>query len=238
MGVPTAPAHSMAGLSALLLLTDGRYPSGGYAHSGGLEAAEAMSGVHDLVSLDAFLRGRLATVGLVSATFAAAANRLCAGLAGIEAIPSLVELEHELDARTPSSIQRRTSRKLGRQLLRAARGTWPDPLLDALDSPGLHQPLVLGVVTHVAGLDPYAAALASAHEAVVGPASAAVRLLALDPVRTHRLIATFGQDIDQVARDASYQVSENPSELSAQTAPMLDIGAEDHATWEVRLFAS
>ena len=59
--------------TALLLLADGRLPAGGHAHSGGLEAAVAAGRVHDLATLEAFLRGRLATAGLVAAAFAAAA---------------------------------------------------------------------------------------------------------------------------------------------------------------------
>ena len=54
------------GTATLLLLADGRFPAGGHAHSGGLEAAVARSRVRDLASLRAFLDGRLATTGLVA----------------------------------------------------------------------------------------------------------------------------------------------------------------------------
>lgn len=59
--------------TALLLLADGRLPAGGHAHSGGVEAAVSAGRVHDLTTLGSFLRGRLATTGLVNAAFAAAA---------------------------------------------------------------------------------------------------------------------------------------------------------------------
>ncbi|HKT03753.1 MAG TPA: urease accessory protein UreF, partial [Rugosimonospora sp.] len=81
----------MPAVSTLLLLADGRYPAGGHAHSGGLEAACAAGRVHDLDSLEGFLRGRLATAGLVGAAFAAAA---CARP------DELGALDGELDART------------------------------------------------------------------------------------------------------------------------------------------
>ncbi|MDP9074601.1 MAG: urease accessory protein, partial [Actinomycetota bacterium] len=45
---------------AALLLADGRFPGGGHAHSGGLEAAVADGSVADLAGLEAFLIGRLA----------------------------------------------------------------------------------------------------------------------------------------------------------------------------------
>ena len=51
----------MTGLATLLLLADGRLPSGAHAHSGGLEAAVAAGRVTDLDSLTGFLHGRLAT---------------------------------------------------------------------------------------------------------------------------------------------------------------------------------
>src|SRR5262250_851608 len=76
--VPPPPGGSdragdLPGLATLLMLADGRYPAGGHAHSGGLEAAIAAGRVRDLPDLAAFLRGRLSTAGLVAAAFAAAA---------------------------------------------------------------------------------------------------------------------------------------------------------------------
>src|SRR5204863_5357723 len=75
---------------ALLLLTDSRYPAGGHAHSGGLEAAVAAGRVTGVAELEAFLRGRLATAGRVVASFAAAAH----------GASKFAELDAELDART------------------------------------------------------------------------------------------------------------------------------------------
>ena len=61
--------------AALLLLADGRFPAGGHAHSGGVEAACASGGITDVASLRSFVRGRLHTAGLVDAAFAASACR-------------------------------------------------------------------------------------------------------------------------------------------------------------------
>ena len=85
-------------LATLLVLADGRLPTGAHAHSGGLEAACADGRVGDLDTLAEFLRGRLATAGLVAAGFAAAAAR---------DTDRWESLEEELDARTPSPAQRR-----------------------------------------------------------------------------------------------------------------------------------
>jgi urease accessory protein len=73
---------------------------------------------------------------------------------------------------------------------------------------------------------------------VTGPASAAVRLLGLDPYGVHALLAGLAGDCDRVAAHAAARTDEPIDALPAAGAPLLDVGAEVHAAWEVRLFAS
>jgi len=216
-------------LATLLLLADGRLPSGGHAHSGGVEAAIGAGRVHDLPTLAAFLRGRLATAGLVAAAFAAAAA----------ASPPIrqdrwVELDAGLDARTPSPALRRASRAQGRALLRAGRAMWTVTGLPA----DPHHPVALGAIAAAAGLAPAQAALVAAYGTVTGPAAAAVRLLALDPYPVQGVLAAVAADCDRTAETAAALAHSDVDDLPAAGAPLLDISAEDHATWEVRLFAS
>jgi urease accessory protein len=220
--------------AALLLLADGRFPAGGHAHSGGLEAAVAAGRVTGLDELASFLRGRLATAGRVAAAFAAA-TRHAAGDPG-----TLPLLDAELDARTASPALRRASRHQGRALLRAGRVTWPAPLFDhAPGHPdGCHQPIALGLTAAAAGLTVEQTALVAAYGTVTVPASAAVRLLGLDPYRVQALLARLAGACDEVARTAAAGAGEPPADLPADTAPLADICAEVHAAWEVRLFAS
>ncbi|MEU4626030.1 urease accessory UreF family protein [Actinoplanes sp. NPDC023801] len=212
-------------VATLLLLADGRLPSGGHAHSGGLEPQIAAGRVRDLHGLDGFLRGKLATGGLVSAAFAAAA---CADVA------RSAELDAGLDARTPSPALRKASRAQGRALLRAGRAMWR--LAPIGREP--HQPVALGVLAAAAGLTPADAAIAAAHGLVTGSASAAVRLLGLDPYAVHALLARLAPECDRIAAEAAARSGVPVDDLPAAGAPLLDIGAEHHATWEVRLFAS
>jgi urease accessory protein len=212
-------------LATLLLLADGRLPSGGHAHSGGLEPQIAAGRVRDVDELDGFLRGKLATSGLVSAAFAAAA---CAD------VGRAAELDAGLDARTPSPALRKASRAQGRALLRAGRAMWPVPAIGREP----HQPVALGALAAAAGLTPGAAAVAAAHGTTTGAASAAVRLLGLDPYAVHALLARLAPECDRVAAVAAARSGDPVDELPAAGAPLLDIGAEHHATWEVRLFAS
>jgi urease accessory protein len=212
-------------LATLLVLADGRLPAGGHAHSGGLETAVSSGRVRDLAGLSGFLRGRLATSGRVSAAFAAVA---CARTA------EWPEWDAGLDARTPSPALRRASRAQGRALLRAGRAMWP--VAGVGREP--HHPVALGAVAAAAGLDPAAAAVAAAHGTVTGPASAAVRLLGLDPYAVHALLARLAPECDRIAADAASRTADAVDDLPAAGAPLLDVGAEQHATWEVRLFAS
>lgn len=221
--------------AALLVLADGRFPAGGHAHSGGAEAAVTAGRVHDVASLREFCRGRLHTSGLVAAGLAAAAATGCDPLL----------LEEAADARTPAPALRQAARRLGRQLLRTVRATWPSAELDALAAArprGAHQPIVLGLAARAAGLTPLDAAHAAAYESVSGPATATVRLLSLDPFDATAILARLAADIDHVAEQAADAARRLPAEgvaaLPAVSAPLLDITAEQHAARPMRLFAS
>ena len=225
-----------------LLLADGRFPSGGHAHSGGLEEAVTSGRVVDLGSLEAFLRGRLATSGLVAAALAAAAG-------GGRFSPS--ELDAEADARMASPAVREASRRQGRQLLRAASAL-PLPSCSRFSPPGgelsrwggegsgPHHAVAIGLVVAAAGLSALDAARWATYAAVAGPATAGVRLLGLDPFGVHGRMAALADDMEAVAADgAAAAVGVGAlADLPCGAAPLLDVGAERHATWEARLFAS
>lgn len=248
-----APAATTGASALLLLLADGRFPAGGHAHSGGLEPAVAAGRVRDIATLESFLTGRAATSGYLAAAFAAAA---CArsfddpgshgtGESGpVESGPAtfggLVVLDTEFDARTPAPALRRASRSLGRQMLRAARAVCPHPGWETLAAlpEGPHQPIVLGAAGGVLGLSPQAVATAALHEAATGPATAAIRLLGLDPFAVHAALARLGPQLDALAPEAAGYAGEPADRLPAPSAVMLDISAQVHTTWEVRLFAS
>lgn len=221
--------------AALLVLADGRFPAGGHAHSGGAEAAVKAGRITGAASLEDFCRGRLHTAGLVSASLAAAAAL------GVDP----AALDAAADARTPSPALRTAARKLGRQLTRAARATWPSAELDALAGAfpkGAHQPVVLGLAARAAGLGAADAAYCAAYESVSGPATATVRLLSLDPFDASGVLARLAPDLDRVAdravETAGAAVVEGVDALPACSAPLLEISAEQHAAWPVRLFAS
>jgi urease accessory protein len=210
--------------AALLTLADSRLPAGGHAHSGGVEQAVAAGLVHDPSSLAAFLLRRLATSGAVAAGLAAAA---CRG-------GDLPSLDREADARTPSPALRAASRQQGRGLVRVGRRAWPSPVWDALPA-APHHPVALGVAAAAGGLTPRDAAAAAAYLSVSGPATAAQRLLAMDPLTVAAVTARLAPQIDAVADDC---LSRAEGGIPADTDPLLDLLAEVHAARRDRFFAS
>lgn len=217
---------------AALTLADARFPGGGHVHSGGLEEAVARGLVTGVADLAPFLRGRLRTAGLLAAAFAAAA---------VAAGAPFPLLDAELDARTPSAAQREASRAQGRAALRAARVAWPSPVLDALVAahPRPHHALLVGAVIGTDGGSPAEAAHCAAYLTVSGPASAAVRLLGLDPFAVNATVVVLRPELDAVVAEAA--VPHRPEQLPAPGAPGLDLMAQAHVHHhreQVRLFVS
>lgn len=228
--------------AALLLLADGRLPTGGHAHSGGLEEAVRRGAVGTPADLGAWLRGRLHTTGAVDAAFAAiAAHEAVARRAGRP--DRWDDLAGELAARLPSEAVRRAGRAQGRGLMRAAVAAWPAAWLDRLrasDPNGPLWPLAVGAAGVAAGACAEGVAVVAASAAVTGPAWAATRLLGLDPFEVTRVLAALAPEVELVATGASTAAGPGwtgPG-LAGGAAPLSDIGAERHRTWEVRLFAS
>jgi urease accessory protein len=241
---------------AALLLGDSRFPAGGHAHSGGVEPAVTAGAVTDTGTLELFLRGRLQTAGLVAAGIAAAAcahartgqdaESSPAGGHGqeergqpAELVPDefWAELDAEADARTPAPAQREASRRQGRALLRTARVAWPDAAWPAsLVRP--HHAVVLGAAAAAAGCEPVEAARIAAYQAVAGAVSAAVRLLALDPMRATGVLARLAGEIDQIAAQGAAYADGPLGDLPCASAPALDLLAETHVRAEARLFES
>lgn len=102
--------------------------------------------------------------------------------------------------------------------------------------------MVLGLTARAAGLEAADAAYCALYESVSGPATAVVRLLSLDPFEATAVLARLAPELDRVADRAVCAGTAVPTEgvdvLPAASAPLLEIGAEVHAAWPVRLFAS
>jgi urease accessory protein len=211
----------MAYLATLLTLADSRLPTGGHVHSGGVEEAVTEGLVRDLGTLRAFLVRRIRTTGLVTASAAAAVHN--------GSLP-ISEADHEIDARTPAPAARQASRAQGRGLLRLARRVWPDENWQSLGATP-HLATVAGVVGAASGLEPDQTALTVVYTTMTGSATAAQRLLALDPGDVAALTFELAALCDQTSATAC-------KELADLSDPLLDVLAQRHSQRERPLFAS
>ncbi|MGH3698660.1 MAG: urease accessory protein UreF [Pseudonocardiaceae bacterium] len=222
-----------------LLLADSRLPTGGHAHSGGVEAAVARGLLRDEADLALFLAGRLRGAGPVLAAVAAAGCLLAA-----DPDAEWDRWDAAVSARIPSAATREASRAQGAALLRTAQRAWPCAALEVLRQAGRpHHPLVLGAVVTAVGDGPAAAALLAVHHLLGGACSAAVRLLGLDPIAVAAVQARASGPAQEVALAATHvarkAVTQCDTHLLPSTGtPLPEVLAELHARTEEALFAS
>ncbi len=211
-----------------MLLADARLPVAGHTQSGGLEPAVA-SGLRDVPG---YLRTRLTTVTRVdAATSVVALHHLRQGL-------PLADVEHAWAARTPSAAMRRTSRAQAKALLRLAKRLWPDAAaveqVAALEAPS--RPAVLAACAAVGGLSPVALARLVGYDDVQTVASAALKLLPLDPADVACWVYDVLTEVEGLA--AGVAPLRDPQDIPAAGAPQLEAWAEAHATTTRRLFSA
>ena len=211
----------MSSLATLLTLADSRLPTGGHVHSGGVEEAVTSGLVCDLVTLRAYLVRRIASNGLVAASVAAAVHT---GELTAEAGDA------ETDARTPAPAARDASRSQGRGLVRLARRVWTEAPWATL-GPQPHLAVAAGTVGAVGALTAHQTALAVVYTTMTGSATAAQRLLALDPGDVAALTFELSELCDALAGEAV-------TGMADLSDPLLDVLAQRHSRRERPLFVS
>ncbi len=230
------PRNDTTRHAARTVLTDGRFPSGGHAHSAGFEAAATLGDLDHPDELDRFLDGRLATTGATDAWLVGA---IAARIAN-DTI-DWNETDTEVQARIMSPALRTVSRTLGRQWLRAGRRIWPDPLLDKVSIPNNgspHQVAAFAAVASVAGLSPADAIAVHLHHLVSAVTTAAVRLHGLDPFTAQRHHLDALERWHHLTKVGAAAGMTPWRDLPAPSGPMTDIAAERHARMNGRLFQS
>jgi len=182
-----------------MLLADGRLPTGSYAHSLGLEQAVSdglgADGVSD------FLGARLALVAEPEARIAVAARRA----ARADGAAGALRVDDEFCARCPSPVLRESARRLGGALLRSAAAVWPAADASLIQryrdaSPTTPRPVALGVVAAATGVENEQLAALALYDDAATVASAALKLLPLDPAQAARWVAQLAPWIEDAAR--------------------------------------
>jgi urease accessory protein len=240
MRIPTmaepAPVVDPA-LLPLLHLADTAFPTGGYAHSFGLETYCQEGRVTSAAELMAFLTMHLeGAAGPTDATAAVAVLR--AFRAGD--LAACGELDATLEAMKPVRELREASRQMGRQTLRVATALTRHPALagylaavDAGERPG-HHGVAFGLAAGALGVEAEAAATGYLYSATALLVGAALRLMRLGQLEGQRVLWSLHPVIARVAAEAA---ARDPSDLWGW-APGLELAGIAHAGLDARLFRS
>jgi urease accessory protein len=213
----------------MLQLADSAFPTGGFAHSWGLEAAWHHGAVRDADALKAFLRGTILQTGysslpLMNAAFAAPSR--------------LAELDALNDAFLTNAVANRASRVQGRTLVATSVRVFPSAALTSIEqaASGLaaHVAPVAGAIFRGLDLTLGTSQRILLYMAARGVLSAAVRLGIAGSYEAQRLQADASQDLDAVLDRCRHLDVDD----LAQPAPLIDLWQGSHDRLYSRLFQS
>jgi urease accessory protein len=210
----------------LLQLVDAAFPSGGFAHSAGVEPSLHLRGIGDL---EPFIDEVLWNTARSALPFVC---RAC------EAPGELAELDALFDATCTSHVANRASRAQGRAFAGAASRIFErDDVLGiaehARTGPAHHAP-VFGAIFGVLGLTVVDTRRAWLHGVMRGALSASVRLGIVGPLEAQQIQASRAGVLDRiVASCMDLSVSD-----AATSGPLLELFGALHDRLDGRLFQS
>lgn len=210
----------------LLQLVDGAFPSGGFAHSAGLEPSLHLRGVGDL---EPFVEEVLWNTGRSALPFVRSAA---------EAPLRLPELDALFDAACTSHVANRASRAQGRAFAGAACRIYErDDVRDigehARSGPAHHAP-IFGALFGTLGIGSIDAERAWLHGVMRGVLSAAVRLGAIGPLEAQQVQASRAVVLDRIVASCRHLGVDD----AASSAPLVELFGAMHDRLDGRLFQS
>ena len=215
------------GMAPMLLwqLIDSAFPTGGFAHSGGLEAAWQQGEVRNRAELHAFLAAATLQAGQGGLPFVNAAHG---------APDRMEEWDLEFDSFTPGHVSNRASRLQGRAFLAgiARLGVLPPAWQESTHPPCGHLAPVLGGVLSLLGADRETAGRVYLFQQVRSWLAAAVRLSIVGPMEAQSVQSQLGPKLEHVR----LRCADLGIEQAAQTAPLLEIWHCSHDRLFSRLF--
>ncbi len=223
-------------LMRLLQLCDSALPVGAFTFSGGLETAVTCGCVHDVDTLEgyvrALLRQALATDGIVALQAHRAARR--------EDFAGVAEADRFLWASKPHAEQRLMAQRMGQKLGQLCCRFMTTPLLqhwaDEVTAQRLPGCFAVGqaVVFAAADLDEKTLFCAMRYGQLSMLLSAALRLMRVSHYDTQLLLARLGSE----AEEDYHRIITMEYDDVASFAPMLEVRATRHECGKERLFSN
>jgi len=210
-------------------LIDSAFPSGGFTHSWGLEAAHQAGEIDSEPALRRFLRDHVWQTGRTVLPLVTSAHRDPAGWESLDAT---------CDAFLTNAVANRASRQQGRAFVAACARIWPSPSLTALDARARagcgHYAPSAGAALR--GLE---VPIDDAQRLVIfgasrGVLAAAIRLGIVGPFRAQQLQHECSEWIAHVLAACQPCSADD----LAQTAPIADLLQSAHDRLYSRLFQS
>jgi urease accessory protein len=215
----------------ILQLADSSFPTGGFAHSAGLEAAVHGGHARSPDDLDAFARALLWNVGHGALPFARAAH---------EAPEDLATIDARADAFLSSQVANRASRTQGRAFVATCAKVFDSRAIASMDDDArartihAHHAPLFGAVLRSLDVERVEALGLYLHVALRGVASAAIRLGLVGPHEAQRLLLRHGPTVDAVLAACRDRALAD----AALVAPLVDIIGATHDRLYSRLFQS
>ncbi|PYN98193.1 MAG: hypothetical protein DMD91_15785 [Candidatus Rokuibacteriota bacterium] len=223
-------------LLTVLQFADGLFPSGGFAHSFGLETYAQTGAVRDAAGVAEFVRAQLGgSAGPADAVAAACAARR----AGAGDLAGCAEIDRLLDAMKWVPEFRAASLQMGRQTARVAESAGDAFMvavaraIDVAEMPG-HHAVVFGAALGRHDVEPETVAAAYLHSTATLLVNTALRLVAFGQIEGQRLLASLRPLIARLAHEAA---AAGADEMWSFT-PALEIAGVRHAGLEARMFRS
>lgn len=211
----------------LLQLGDSAFPTGGFAHSGGLEAAVHAKVVTSERDVWRWLGDAVVGLGWSALPFVSAAYGR-----------PFEEVDRACDVFVSSAVANRASRTQGRAFLETSARVFPNAAVAALRAESrasaCHHAAVFGAVADRLGASPDAARRVFLHLSLRGLSSAAVRLGVLGPHLAQRMHFDLHERLERVATECAGLSIED----AAWTAPLQELLGGTHDRLYSRLFQS
>lgn len=210
-------------------MLDSAFPTGGFAHSWGLEAAWQHGEVPDEAALSRFVRDSVLQVGRTALPLVNAAHAASSAFDRLDAL---------CDAFLTNPVANRASRVQGRALIATCARTWPIASLTRLEvevKRGCgHSAPVFGATMGALEIPRPVAQRMLLFMTARGVLNAAVRLGIVGSYRAQRMQSDCSNDLDAVV-NACADLGE---EDLAQAAPIIDLLQASHDRLYSRLFQS